>query len=102
MKIVIDLEKESKEKLKLVKQLINESVPYDSTYDTETTTTRIMLVNAFMNLMVERIGRIVPEQDVVDLFKKIGIDKKKAELAIEDAKMHGLIYVVRQGFLQLI
>jgi hypothetical protein len=102
VKLEIDLEKDSQEHLHLVRRILSTAVVFNSPYALKVDNTRVLLVNALMNLLTERTGKFVSRFDLIELFKKIGIDRKKAEVAIEDAIYRNIITEIRKGMIQLI
>ena len=101
MKIYIDLEKEDFITLKHIKCILVNKISKITGEDQSIPTELMKPLHIFEEIEY-RIGKTVPLVDFQDELVKNSFKKKESAEIIDSLKKNGLIFEVRQGFLQRI
>lgn len=111
MKITIDLDKDTKEQLRLVKKLIEMKICSSNDVESETEYLKLeksdnektTIIKKAINHLIDMMGNIVPIQDIVDeAQEKNKIDEKETMSIINRLKRGGYVMEPRQGFIQVV
>ena len=103
MKLEIDLDKDNEEDLKTIAQMIQRKFPFKREYiinQDYTKDERIML--AILEYLIQKIGNVVPIDDIYEEGKSVKLTETQIDVAIEHQKKRGNIFEPRTGFIQKI